>query len=255
MIDLAVTVGDRFAEARAHLGRATRVLCDLDGCIVSGDRLLPGAMRFAAATGDRLVIVSNNSTDTRETLSRRVSGLGLSVAPEAIVLAGEAALETARREAPGGRLCLLASEALTGRARVMGFDPMAERAEAVVLCRDTALCLGRLEMALHHLSRGVPLVVANPDLTHPGPDGPAIETGALLALLQACHDPARVVHVGKPAPLLFHRALGGVAPGDAVMLGDNPATDIKGARAMGMAAIQLAAPGGHKELPTLQDLA
>ncbi|GGG79531.1 acid sugar phosphatase [Salipiger pallidus] len=255
MTDPAVTVGDRFTRARAQLGRATRILCDLDGCIVSGDRLLPGAKRFAKAMGDRLVIVSNNSSDTRETLSRRLTALGLPVAPAAIVLAGEAALEAARQEAPGGRLCLLASDALTGMARAMGFDPMAERAEAVVLCRDTALCLGRLEMALRHLSRGVPLVVANPDLTHPGPDGPAIETGALLTLLQACHDPVRVVHVGKPAPLLFRRALGGVAPGDAVMLGDNPATDISGARAMGMAAIRLAAPGGPCGFPTLQDLA
>jgi putative hydrolase of the HAD superfamily len=45
---------------------------------------------------------------------------------------------------------------------------------------------------------------------------------------------------GKPEPHGFLRALGvlGVSPGDAVFVGDDPACDVRGARAVGLATIQ-----------------
>lgn len=48
------------------------ILCDLDGCLISGDRVLPGAGALLDLAGDRLVILSNNSTDTPATLSLRL---------------------------------------------------------------------------------------------------------------------------------------------------------------------------------------
>ena len=94
------------------------------------------------------------------------------------------------------------------------------------------------------LARGLPLIVANPDLTHPGEDGPVIETGALLALLEACVPGARSCVAGKPSAHLFRVALGPVAPEAAVMIGDNPDTDIAGARRLGMPSIHVG-PGGQ----------
>jgi FMN phosphatase YigB (HAD superfamily) len=45
--------------------------------------------------------------------------------------------------------------------------------------------------------------------------------------------------------LLFHRACEvlGISPDQAVMIGDNPDTDIKGARALGMGAVLIGAQG------------
>ncbi|HSH46965.1 MAG TPA: hypothetical protein VK991_00005, partial [Halomonas sp.] len=39
------------------------ILCDLDGCLISGDTLLSGVQVFTRQVHDRLWIVSNNSTD------------------------------------------------------------------------------------------------------------------------------------------------------------------------------------------------
>ena len=53
------------------------ILADLDGCLVSGDTVLPEVPDLFKRCGDRLWIVSNNSTDTAQTLSARLGGLGL----------------------------------------------------------------------------------------------------------------------------------------------------------------------------------
>jgi len=42
-------------------------LCDLDGCLISGSTVLPGAKALLDYAGDRLIIISNNSTDTPTT--------------------------------------------------------------------------------------------------------------------------------------------------------------------------------------------
>ena len=75
------------------LDRFDTILCDLDGCLISGDVVLPGAAEFVAWAGERLVVLSNNSTDTPETLSTRLGTLGLKIPAERIVLAGTAALD------------------------------------------------------------------------------------------------------------------------------------------------------------------
>jgi 4-nitrophenyl phosphatase len=93
------------------------------------------------------------------------------------------------------------------------------------------------------LRRGAALIVANPDRTHPRDDEVVPETGSLLAAIGACIDLSLVQTsiVGKPAPMLFQRALkvDGAAPDQAVMIGDNLSTDIEGARTVGMTAIHL----------------
>jgi ribonucleotide monophosphatase NagD (HAD superfamily) len=62
------------------------LLCDLDGCLVAGGRPLPGARALVAYARDRLIVVSNNSTDTPTTLAAKLARLNLPIAPERIVL-------------------------------------------------------------------------------------------------------------------------------------------------------------------------
>ncbi|GGA82653.1 hypothetical protein GCM10011385_41100 [Nitratireductor aestuarii] len=71
---------------------AAAVLADLDGCLISGSTVLPGAAELVRRTGERLWIVSNNSSDTAQTLSVRLSHMGLQVPAERIFLAGEQAV-------------------------------------------------------------------------------------------------------------------------------------------------------------------
>lgn len=226
------------------LDRLAGILVDWDGCVAIGDRLLPPALAFLQRHGDRVAIVSNNSTHLPEDFSNLLKARGVVIPPERILLAGaEAVAMAAQRALP---TLLLGSVRLSRLALRLRLPLTRDEAKLVVLLRDTRFTYRKLERAANALHQGANLIVANPDATHPGPGGSLTpETGALLAALSACLDlgQRKVEIIGKPAPSLFLKACAAlrVAPADALMVGDNPATDIAGARALGMATL-LAGP-------------
>lgn len=236
------------------LAQARAVLLDWDGCAAVGNQPYPMTIDFLRAYADRVAIVSNNSTllpgDIVEVLARA----GVRFPAERIILAGCEAIAVAA-EAPGARALVLGPPRMKAFANRMGLTLMKTGVELVVLLRDTRFSYAKLDRAAEALRLGARLIVANPDRTHPAANGAIVpETGALLAALAACVDLERVPMeiIGKPSARLFERACRalGATPDQAVMIGDNPLTDIAGARSVGMASI-LVAPGSAL---TLRDL-
>lgn len=231
-------------EAWALIDAADMIVADLDGCLAVDQLPLPGAADFVRRTGARLVVASNNSTHSARQLAERLRCNGLPLAGARLVLAGELAVQLVARQRPGARVMLLGTEAIREAAQRAGLQLVEEAPQVVLLTRALDLGWRQLEAAVAALHAGAALVVANPDLSHPGAAGvPRIETGALLALLRSVLPRLQAVVVGKPEQPMFRAALalGGVEPGRAVMIGDNAATDIAGAQAIGMHAIHLAA--------------
>jgi 4-nitrophenyl phosphatase len=139
---------------------------------------------------------------------------------------------------------VMADPRMRGLARSNGLNLANEEVDLVVLLRDTRLTYPRLERAVNALANGAKLLVANPDMTHPGCDGRIKpETGALLAALKACVDLSKldVEIVGKPGRHLFEMGCRGIGlePDQVLMIGDNPDTDIAGAQALGMSTMQV----------------
>ena len=64
------------------------------------------------------------------------------------------------------------------------------------------------------------------------------------AAILACAGPTPHRIVGKPEPILFRSALAllGLKPNEAVMIGDNPATDGAGALNIGMRYVEVDPP-------------
>lgn len=112
------------------------ILADLDGCLISGSRVLPFVPELFASCGSRLWIVSNNSTDTAQGLAARLSGMGLPITAERCLLAGEETLQTLARERPGARVALFASLPLHRLAVSLGLVPDQLQPDLVVLARD-----------------------------------------------------------------------------------------------------------------------
>ncbi|TYC66791.1 HAD family hydrolase [Stappia sp. BW2] len=221
------------------------ILCDLDGCLVSAGSPLPGAEEFVRAAGKRLSIVSNNSADTSVTLSRKLTAIGLPLPQESIFLAGELTVRMIAAEHPGARVHVIAEQPLHQLAADLGLERADERADTVLLARDTRFTLNGLEKALRLLERGAELVVTNPDLSHPNPDGlPVPETGTLLAAFKACCPGITARVIGKPQPFLIDAALSaaGVRAADAAFVGDNATTDGAAAALAGLDFIHLVAP-------------
>lgn len=233
---------------RMHLREATGIasawkgiLLDWDGCLAISNRLHPEAIDFLKQHQDRIAIVSNNSTDLPADFFHILARHQIHIPENRILLAGaQAVLMAARLNEK--RAIILANRKMTQFARQAGLEITREDAGIVVLLRDTQLSYPRLERAANALHAGARLIVANSDRTHPGKDQSIVpETGAILAALLECvrpHDPDLHI-IGKPSPSLYEAACNvlGVPFGESVMIGDNPDTDIAGARALGMAAI------------------
>ncbi|MEM5581471.1 HAD hydrolase-like protein [Roseibium sp. AS2] len=231
------------------------VLCDLDGCLIAEAHPLPGAQAFVQAAGNRLSIVSNNSADTGATLSGKLRAIGLDLPAERIFLAGELAVRTVASEHPGARVLVFAEPPLQRLAADLGLQDADDKADVIVLGRDTSFTLTCLERALRLLDKGAEMVLTNPDLSHPNGDGrPVPETGSLFAAFRACgaDTPARVF--GKPEPFLIEAALNhaGAPASNAVFVGDNAATDGVAAIRAGLDFIHLVAHAPRTPAADLQ---
>ncbi len=221
-------------------------LIDLDGTLACGGQAMPGAAAFLRACEERFAVVSNDAEHTPTQLSVALRRMGLDVAPSRIVLAGAAALDGIAIRRPGARVLMLASRALENHARERGLRPVRSRPDLVFLGRDRSFGHARLALAANAVRTGAELVVANPDLVHPGPGGTVVpETGALLAALLACTGPMEYDVIGKPEPALFELALAllGLPKRSVAMLGDNPRTDGEGARRFGIRYVDIAGGG------------
>lgn len=234
------------SEARKRIAAARGLLLDWDGCAAAGNRPHDEALAFIVRHRSKLAIVSNNSSQTPEEISEVLAKAGVEFPSARIFLAGMEALARAAR-IPGARTLVLGTTRMKALARRMGIQLVHDDAEVVVLLRDTKFTYSKLERAVQSAAGGARLIVSNPDTTHPGTDGLLIpETGALLAAITACVDipPENIQVIGKPAGFLFERACAAleIPHHAALMIGDNPDTDVRGARNLGMPSV-LMAPG------------
>jgi len=241
--------------ARARFAQSEALLLDWDGCVAIGDKPDPLAIELMLERLDRVAIVSNNSTHLPEDFCQVLAKSGLTLPPSRVVLAGVEALKRAL-ETGARRVMVVGDGRMKAYGRNHGLNIVQDEADLVVRLRDPRFSYARLERAANSLKAGARLIVANPDLTHPGCNGRIVpETGSLLAALTACVGDIEREIVGKPQPRLFDRACGALqaSPENAVMIGDNPATDIAGAEAFGLGSILIGARSGlgFEDLPAV----
>jgi HAD superfamily hydrolase (TIGR01450 family) len=228
--------------ADAPVGGRAAIFCDLDGCLVSGTHVYPNVREFVARHADRLWIISNNSSDTAEKLADRMTGLGLAVSAERILLAGEQAVRRIAASRPGAAVSLYAEASIRNLARSLGLRTGSASPDIVLLARDAGFSLRDLGRLIDEVHAGAALVVTNVDTVHPDADGrPVPETGAIVSAIRACDAAIRFTTIGKPAPDLVDLALrlSGAAPGECIFIGDNAETDGIAAAAAGVPFVHL----------------
>lgn len=233
--------GTRIRESVSIIRSAGGFVVDWDGCCAIDNALVPEAAEFLRAVQSRLVILSNNSTNTVEDIQLILKESGIDLKPDRVLLAGVSAIRQAAAQG-WKRVMILGSPAMKAYAKRCGMEVVREEAQLVIVMRDTRLTYAALERAANCLAGGASVILANPDGAHRGANARIRpETGAIFAALNAAVDLSgtSVEVVGKPSPALFAEAcrILGTPPAKTIMLGDNPATDIDGARGFGMPAL------------------
>ncbi len=214
------------------------IIFDLDGTLFRGHEPLPGAVETVnalAGRGIRLAFVTNNSAETRASVSAKLVGMGFPATPETSYVSGMAA--AARCEQLGfGRVFVVGEPGLETTLTDAGLEVVGENADAVVcgVCR-TRWSYPLLDAAQQEIRRGAHFFATNADKTYPLEGGRLSPgAGAMVAAIEACSGTQAEV-CGKPAPFLFDLAMqaAGVSAEETLAIGDRYETDILGGQAAG----------------------
>ncbi len=219
-------------------------LFDLDGVFYRGkeSRVKLGGSKVVKKLrreGKRLFVLTNNSTDTVETLRSNLLQFDIPVNSEEILTSG---LLTARylTEKYGRVTYYLVGEngfdeelRKAGHRRTLGTD-----ADVVAIGLDRFLSYQKLDEATKAANGGADLVASHSAKVYMSKTGAALGPGAIVKALEFSTG-KKAVSIGKPSPLMFKMALkmAGCTPKDAVMCGDQLDTDIAGASRAGVDSV------------------
>ncbi len=205
-------------------------LTDMDGVILRGRTLIPGAVEFVQrlrAKDIPFLILTNNSQYTQRDLQVRLSFMGLEVPSEAIFTSALATAQFLDDQRPEGRAYVIGESGLTTALHDIGYVLTDQEPEYVVLGETTAYSFERITRAIRFVSAGARFIATNPDVMGPGEGGIVPATGAVAALISAATG-IKPYFVGKPNPLMMRTALRtlNAHSEDSVMIGDRMDTDI-----------------------------
>lgn len=215
----------------------------MDGVLYLSEQALPGAAQLLetlTGEGTPFLLVTNNASRTPADFSTKLERMGMRCPAERILTSARAAAALVAEESPGARVLAVGEEGLQAALLEAGLQPVEEDPQTVVVGIDRRFTYERGQRAAQAIRSGARFVGTNPDATYPTPSGLAPGCGAILAFIQAAAGRAPRI-VGKPEPHLFRQGLRllGSEPGETLMLGDRPDTDIAGAKRAGLLAALL----------------
>jgi 4-nitrophenyl phosphatase len=221
------------------------VVLDLDGTVLRGGDLLPGARGAVAELRERagrVLFLTNNPTVPPDEYAARLRDHGIDAAADDVVTATTATVAYLREHHAGDSVFPIAESRITDQLAdadvALTDDP--EAAGVVVAGYDREFHYRDMQAALDAFADGdTAFVGTDPDVTVPTSDGLKPGSGAVVRAVAgvAERDPDAVL--GKPsettARLLTDRL--GVPPGDCVLVGDRLDTDIAMGAAVGMTTV------------------
>jgi NagD protein len=205
-------------------------LIDMDGVLVSGTNLIPGAIEFLQRlriSATPFLIFTNNSMYTPRDLQVRLEYMGLEVTPEAIFTSALATAQFLQAQRPGGRAYVIGESGLTTALHDIGYILTDQEPEYVVLGETTTYSFDRITRAIRFINAGARFIATNPDVMGPGEGGIVPATGAVAALISAATG-VKPYFIGKPNPLMMRTALRtlNAHSEESAIIGDRMDTDI-----------------------------
>lgn len=220
---------------------ARTVLLDIDGVLTVSWKALPGAadtLTWLRNRGIGFGLVTNTSSRSRAEIAAALAAAGMEVDAQRIFTAVSSAARYLTTRYPGAR-CLVVNEgSLDGD--LTGVDTVGPDSAAVVLLGGAGPSIGYRELdAVFKLAvDGVPVVALHRNTRFQTAEGPALDMGAFVVGLEAAAG-MQIPVVGKPAPEFFRAALAdmGADVHEAVMVGDDIDSDVRGGQAIGLTGV------------------
>src|SRR3989304_3038933 len=203
----------------------------MDGVIVRGNELIPGADAFLQRLHDRqakFLILTNNPQYTPVDLQYRLAGIGVNVTKEHIYTSAIATAQFLKWQLPNGTAFVIGEVGLTEALHSVGYVLTEKDPDFVVLGETTSYSYGRITQAVRLIHQGARFIATNPDPSGPGEGGLVPAGGAIPALIEPAPG-IKPYFIGKPNPLMMRAALRYLDEHseNAIMVGDRMETNVR----------------------------
>lgn len=216
-------------------------ICDMDGVIYHGNRLLPGAKEFVdwlQREEKEYLFLTNNSGMTQKELQQKLLRIGLDVPEEHFYTSALATAEFLKAQAPGCSVYALGEAGLLNALYDAGLTMNDVNPDYVVIGEGKSYSLDTLTKAVNLVRKGAKLIGANSDVSGPIENGIAPACRALIAPIEMATG-KHAYFCGKPNPLMMRTGLRllGCHSEEAVIIGDRMDTDIVAGTESGVATV------------------
>jgi len=226
------------------LSKKKLFLFDLDGVLTAGkeDPVKVGGTKVInriRSKGKRFFVLTNDSTDTVETVLERLVRFDIPVKKEEILTSAKLTAQYVAKRHPKATYFLVGERGLEEELNREGLRRTnGSTADVVVVGLDRRVTYDKLDKATEVVRNGAALVACHNARLYMFKNRVAMAVGPLLRAIEYASG-KRGVAIGKPSRLMFELALemAGCGPKDAVMVGDQEETDIVGAKKMGITSV------------------
>ena len=205
-------------------------ICDMDGVIYHGNRLLPGVKEFVEwlyRENKRFLFLTNSSERTPRELQQKLARMGLEVDESHFYTSALATAQFLKTQSPGCSAYVIGAPGLYNALYDAGVTVNDVDPDYVVVGETQSYNYESILHAVELINRGARLVGTNTDLTGPSERGIIPACRALIAPIELATG-VNAYFVGKPNPLMMRTGLRllGVHSEEAAIVGDRMDTDI-----------------------------
>ncbi len=183
-------------------------LIDMDGVIVRGSELIPGADQFLArlqARGIKFLILTNNPMYTPIDLLHRLQRIGVNLTTEHLYTAALATAYFLSKQKPNGTAFVIGEGGLLTALHGNGYSIVDRDPDYVVVGEGRTLNFELAEAERGMILKGAKLVATNMDPNCPTQHGTRPGCGAIVSLIEVATG-VKAFSVGKPSPVMMRVA-------------------------------------------------
>ena len=205
-------------------------ICDMDGVIYHGNRLLPGVREFVDwlyQEQKHFLFLTNSSERSPRELQQKLARLGLDVDESHFYTSALATAKFIASQCPGGSAYVIGGAGLITALHDAGITMNDVDPDYVVVGEGNSYNYDAIVKAVRLVEKGARLIGTNSDLTGPTESGIVPACRAMIAPIELATGQS-AYFVGKPNPLMMRTGLRilDVHSEDAVMIGDRMDTDM-----------------------------
>ena len=229
-------------EDRARLLAKKAFICDMDGVIYHGNKLLPGVIEFTEwleRKGKQYLFLTNSGERTPRELSEKLRRLGINIHESHFYTSALATAQFLASQKPNGSAYVIGNSGLINALYEAGYSMNDIDPDYVIVSETPEYNFTRICRAIKLVRGGAKLIGTNPDMTGPVEGGDIVPaTGALIAPIELATG-AKPYYIGKPNPLMMRTGLKMLHchSAEAVMVGDRMDTDVISGLESGMSTV------------------